>query len=294
MTLHDIKIILYKIMPFRFLLDIREKWIISNIHKRELVKNSKWNANFTNDNKFIFKLNNSVKINLYKDSVLSKLIYEGNFELDEISFVNNILKDGDVFIDIGSNIGLFSLIASNLVGRNGKVISFEPSPKTFKRLEENIELNELQNVKLNNIGLSDKKGTLKLHVSENGHDAWDTFASDLNNIKYQNSIEVNINTLDNEIENIGVNNIKLIKIDVEGWEKFVLLGAIETIKKFSPILLIEFTAENTENAGYNVLQIYDIVTNLGYRWYRYKNNKLILEEKKKTYLYDNLIAIKTK
>jgi FkbM family methyltransferase len=223
---------------------------------------------------------------------LSKLIYEGNFELDEISFVNNTLKDGDVFIDIGSNIGLFSLIASNLVGRNGKVISFEPSPKTFKRLEENIELNELQNVKLNNIGLSDKKGTLKLHVSENGHDAWDTFATDINNIKYQNSIEVNINTLDNEIENIGVNNIKLIKIDVEGWEKFVLLGAIETIKKFSPILLIEFTAENTENAGYNVLEIYDIVTNLGYRWYRYKKNKLKLEEKKKTYLYDNLIAIK--
>jgi FkbM family methyltransferase len=292
MTPHDIKIILYKIKPFKFLLDIREKWIISNIHKRELVKNNKWNANFTNDNKFIFNLNNSVKINLYKDSVLSKLIYEGNFELDEISFVNNTLKDGDVFIDIGSNIGLFSLIASNLVGRNGKVISFEPSPKTFKRLEENIELNELQNVKLNNIGLSDKKGTLKLHVSENGHDAWDTFATDINNIKYQNSIEVNINTLDNEIENIGVNNIKLIKIDVEGWEKFVLLGAIETIKKFSPILLIEFTAENTENAGYNVLEIYDIVTNLGYRWYRYKKNKLKLEEKKKTYLYDNLIAIK--
>lgn len=207
MTPHDIKIILYKIKPFKFLLDIREKWIISNIHKRELVKNNKWNANFTNDNKFIFNLNNSVKINLYKDSVLSKLIYEGNFELDEISFVNNTLKDGDVFIDIGSNIGLFSLIASNLVGRNGKVISFEPSPKTFKRLEENIELNELQNVKLNNIGLSDKKGTLKLHVSENGHDAWDTFATDINNIKYQNSIEVNINTLDNEIENIGVNNI---------------------------------------------------------------------------------------
>lgn len=84
----------------------------------------------------------------------------------------------------------------------------------------------------------------------------------------------------------------MIKIDVEGWEKFVLLGAIETIKKFSPILLIEFTAENTENAGYNVLEIYDIVTNLGYRWYRYKKNKLKLEEKKKTYLYDNLIAIK--
>ncbi|MEZ5037035.1 MAG: FkbM family methyltransferase [Chitinophagales bacterium] len=85
-----------------------------------------------------------------------------------------------------------------------------------------------------------------------------------------------------------------MKIDVEGWEKFVLLGAKNVLNNFSPILLVEFTQANTQAAGYNVLEIYDIMTNLGYKWYRYKNNKLVIEKKQKTYLYDNLIAIKDK
>lgn len=294
MNLHDVKKLLYKIKPIAFLLDIRDRKINQRLRKIELKKKEKWDANFLDNNKIQYKISERVNINLYKDSVLSRLIFEGNFELDEINFVKNTLKKGDVFIDIGANIGLFSLIGAEIVGNEGKVICYEPSPNTFNRLKENIVLNQFTNIVHNNIGISDKKSVLKLNISENGHDAWDTFANNVDSTTYQKTADINVNTLDDEISELDIKKIKLIKIDVEGWEKFVLLGAKNVLNNFSPILLVEFTQANTQAAGYNVLEIYDIMTNLGYKWYRYKNNKLVIEKKQKTYLYDNLIAIKDK
>ena len=109
------------------------------IEQKELVESeSLWNNKFNGSSYFDHKTS-SFKIRLFRDSVLSKLIYNG-FENDEVSFTAKFLRKGDTFFDIGANIGLFSLTASNVVGNEGKIFSFEPSPKTFSRLKSNIEL----------------------------------------------------------------------------------------------------------------------------------------------------------
>ena len=251
---------------------------------------NKWLENFKSSDSFIFQLEQDVKMFLYLDSVLCKRIYNG-FELDEIQFLKSILKPGDVFIDIGANIGLFSLIASNIVGEDGLVYAYEPTPKIFSRLERNILLNKYKNVKIKNIGLSDKKGTLNLQVSQNGFDAWNTFATAENN-KFQESIPVTVSTIDDEFRDIEKDKIKFIKIDVEGWEKFVLLGGKSFFEVYSPVVMVEFTETNTFDAGYFVQEIYDIMDDFGYAWFRYKDGQLIPEKKKLHYPYDNLIAKK--
>ncbi len=256
-----------------------------------IVKNNEsWNRLFNNDDFFEFNLNNDVKINLYRDSILSKLIYEG-FEKDEINYLTKTLKKNDFFVDIGANVGLFSLIASKIVGIEGKVLCFEPAPLTFSRLDENVKLNNFNNIEIRNIGLSDTKGELTFYVSNNGYDAWNSFAPSQDN-KLESSIQVPVSTLDIELKDIDKSKIKLMKIDVEGWEKYVLNGGKDFFMNYNPIVMVEFTEENTFNAGYPVYDIYNIMQDFGYVWHKISNGELFKVEKKLHYPYDNLIAFK--
>lgn len=248
-----------------------------------------WHNRFEGKPYFEFRLH-QVVFNLYEDSVLSRIIYNG-FEEQEINFITTTLKPDDIFLDVGSNIGLFSLIASNIVGEKGKVICFEPSPVTYKRLLENIKLNNFTNIDSRNIGLSDNTGLMTFYTSKNGHDAWDSFAPSADN-KLENSIDVNVSTLDNELDTIDKTRISLVKIDVEGWEKFVLKGGETFLKTNSPAVMVEFTEQNTFNAGYPIHEIFDIMQDWGYTWYRITSEGLVLEKKQLRYPYVNLIAKK--
>lgn len=253
-------------------------------------KNKMWDSKFNDAEKFVYNLSADVKINLYKDSVLSKPIFNG-FENGEIAFMKRTLNNGDIFIDIGSNIGLFALEASPIVGNQGHVIAFEPSPDTFGRLLENVELNNFKNIECRNKGVSDKKEMLEISISSSGYDAWNTFAPG-DSDKFHKTVSVEVNSLDDELKDIDKKRIKLIKIDVEGWEKFVLLGAEDLLRNYNPIFMMEFTESNTFAAGYMVQELYDMLVEKGYEWFKYKDDTLFPESKKLHYPYDNLIAIK--
>ncbi len=264
---------------------------VAGVEKRKIdLKNKLWDDNFADKSSFIFQINNSTKLILHKDSILSRMMYEG-FERNEIEFMKKVLRQGDTCIDIGANVGLFSLIASGIVGLTGKIISFEPSLVTYKRFIENIRLNKLTNIDARNIGLSDKKGTLKLNVLENGFDAWNSFVK-VEEDKLGNTTEVFVSTLDAELVNLNKNKISFIKIDVEGWEKFVISGATQLLQHYSPTVMMEFTETNTFSAGYMVQELYDTMESFGYEWFRIVNNNLIKEKKRLHYPYDNLIATK--
>jgi FkbM family methyltransferase len=265
---------------------------LNSIRKNEeLEADRQWQHLFDGNNSYDHKMHDQIKIRLFKDNALSRLIYNG-FESDELEFTRKYLRNGDFFLDIGCNIGLFSLTAAPLVGEKGKIICFEPSPLTFTRLLENISLNGFKNIFPINIGLSDKDTVLKFNISNNGYDAWNTFAPSVELEKLQESINVEVSTLDKQLGNVEKEKISLIKIDVEGWEKFVLKGGERLFKDFDPVVMIEFTESNTFAAGYFVQELYDILFDWGYKWYRLEGNGVKPETKRIHYPYDNLIAIK--
>lgn len=252
-----------------------------------------WESLFNDADNFVFDLDNEIRTILFKDSKLCKLIYFGFYE-NEFAFLRKYLKEGDVFFDIGANIGLYSLFASKIIGDNSKVFAFEPTPDTFERLQKNIRLNKLTNIKPYNIGLSSEKSELDLHISKDGYDAWNSFAL-LDELTESETLKVNVDTIDSFIQTNNIVHVDLVKIDVEGWEKYVLKGATDLLKMDnSPVFLIEFTEENAFAAGYYLGEIYDFMTDLGYYWYSYDkdSNNLIKEMKKLHYPYENLIAIK--
>lgn len=290
---------MFKNIPYRVahrLAKVLKNYIKKIDVKRSVVKKREeeemWNKHFNNAVFFEYNLQEEVKINLYKDSVLSKPIYEG-FEIDEMKFLQSTLNEGDIFIDIGANVGLFSLLASKKVGNTGKVIAFEPTPLTYSRLQENIILNEFKNIQARQLALSDTKGEMKFYISNNGYDAWNSLAPSHDN-KLQESINVPVSTLDSELQDVDKTKVSLVKIDVEGWEKFTLKGGKSFFENYAPTVMVEFTEQNTFNAGYMVQDIYNVLLDMGYSWYKIENGTLLPDAMRLSYPYTNLIAKKAK
>ena len=166
--------------------------------------------------------------------------YCGLREYEEMGFLLHVLQPGDLFVDVGANIGSYSILAGSCEGVN--VLAFEPVPSTFSWLEKNISINALgDKVKAMNYGLAEKNGTAN-------------FSSNLdvrNHVLLENkenlpSIEINVSTLDNVLEG---KNPTIIKIDVEGFETHVLVGARDLINNPSLIAVIIETNGGGERYG---------------------------------------------
>ena len=136
--------------------------------------------------------------------------------IPEIEFCKNEIKKGDTVVDVGANIGLFTLFFSKLVGTTGRVIAFEPDPENFDVLKKNIELNEITNVTLIQKGVSNKNESVKLYKSSvsGGHSLIkNEWAKEYTNIQTV--------TLDDYFRG---KEIDMIKIDTEGFELEVIEG----------------------------------------------------------------------
>ncbi len=239
------------------------------------------------------QLDNGLRMNVYFDSIICKQIFQKKYEKKEIHFARNLLSSGDIFIDIGAHIGIHSLYASKEVGEEGRVYSFEPTPETFGRLNENVSLNRISNIYPVNKALGDKNDNVEFFISGNGYDAWNGLTNSpgkgLNEV-----IRTDVITIDDFLqnENIDQKNIRLIKIDVEGFELAVLKGAEFLLRTYSPFLMIEFSDENAQNAGFTCKMVYDYMKSLDYEWYSIENNMLVPHDLQESYFYDNLIAVK--
>lgn len=189
-------------------------------------------------------------------SILNTQIYD----LAVTEAIYRLCKEGDTVIDAGANIGYTSLLMLHRIGITGKLLAFEPHPYIFKKLESNIRLNNYKNHKLYNIGLSNQSGKAKLIIPNyfNENEGVSFIADDDSN--NTESIEIDIKQLDEIIE--GSQNIKLLKIDVEGHELKVLEGAKKLLsKQLIENVLFECNHENKiiveflESFGYMVYRL---------------------------------------
>jgi len=146
-------------------------------------------------------------------------IFPGMSEFDEMMFVVHYLRPDDLFVDIGANVGAFSILASGVAGAS--TIAFEPSPSTFQRLQQNIRLNALQDkVEIRNKALGGHTG--KIRFTE-GLGTENCVADKANSGQ---TVEVELSILDQELAG---KSPALIKMDVEGFETEVFSGANATL-----------------------------------------------------------------
>jgi FkbM family methyltransferase len=188
-------------------------------------------------------------------------------------------KDLVVIFDVGANIGTYNaLVLSTFTGKNLKVFSFEPSPKTFERLKANISVNP--SVVLKNFGLGEenKKTTLFSDGANSGLSSLYNRRLNHFGIEMDKTEKVEIQTLDNYCLTNNINHIHLLKIDVEGNELNVLKGAKRMIDNNSiDFIQFEFGGCNIDSKTY--FQDFFYLLNPKYRIYRIVQNGLYLIEK---------------
>lgn len=162
--------------------------------------------------------------------VITLFMFNGKYESATTGIFQKLLVPGDVVIDIGANIGYFSLLAGSIVGVTGRVLSFEPETNNMEALCRNISLNGFKNIYPARFAISDYSGISEFHVSIN-----DPAHSLIKTGVHSSTVPVMVNTLDRLVLE---DNIKLIKTDTEGNELAVLRGAESVIRKSEDISLI--------------------------------------------------------
>lgn len=188
--------------------------------------------------------------------------YHGYYDKDVTSAMVRFLRPGDIAFDVGANCGFHSLLASRLVGANGRVYAFEPLPVAFGRLKHHIVLNSARNIVAEQMAL----GRTRAESFVNLFDGLpDTHASLISLPDVDDSFPCVVVPLDEFVNGCGrVESVDLIKIDVEGSELDVLKGAYRTIAEYRPVLLVEVNFLTSEAAGYTSGDVMDFLSGLGY------------------------------
>ena len=205
---------------------------------------------------------NRIKINISdpSDLIQKHIFFQGYYEYYESNFVANNLSRGQVFLDIGANIGWHSLIAAHKVGTRGKVVALEPVSRTFKALTANILLNKFDQIHPFRVGLSARSTTVNIYQCDPNNCGMNSL--------YGNQLieEIQIMEGDSFLRDIGVSNIDLCKIDVEGAECEVLDGLTETLsKRRIAKILIEANSTSLTRAGRSSKELIARLTDFGFQ-----------------------------
>jgi FkbM family methyltransferase len=177
---------------------------------------------------------------LPNDKYIGQRVALEKYEPYETELIQRQVKFGDVIVDVGANIGYYTILLASKVGKKGKVFAFEPDKTNFEILEKNIKANNLENVVAINAAVGSSNGEKILYKSEENlgdHKLYETplgyAASPLDKGE-----KIKIIKLDDFFKNP---KIDLIKIDTQGWEPEVILGAKKIIEKWKPIIFTEYS-----------------------------------------------------
>jgi len=206
-----------------------------------------------------------------------EIINLGEYESDDIYVFKKIIKEYIIpheklsMLDVGANIGWFSLNVGKDV-RDGRICSFEPVPKTYGYLTENVKLNNLNNIETFNFGFSNENKEIDFYYYKEG-----SGNASLSNVSDNSEVEVvksSVRTLDSFVSEEKM-KVNIIKCDVEGAELFVFQGGVETLKRDKPIVFTEMLRKWAKKFNYHPNDIIDFFSGMGYGCYVVKDYKLI-------------------
>lgn len=188
-----------------------------------------------------------------RDRYVSLSCLQDSYEMVESRFIRGVLREGDVFVDVGANIGWFTILASTIVGESGHIYAFEPRRPIVDYLQRTVELNRLESmVTVYPIGLSNEETseTLMWFVTSDNGGSGTLCRNDAGPDMVRQSIEVR------RLDALDLGHVDVIKMDVEGAEFLVSQGARMTIERDRPIILSEILPKELQRVSGCPLQEY--------------------------------------
>ena len=227
---------------------------------------------------FFISNGRTIRINERKISIPEKFIAHFNvnrnnpMEPELYAVLCRLIKKDNVFIDIGANIGIFSLMASDVAGPNGSVVVVEPNPVTFGFLAEIIAHNKtFDNIIMLQLAISDSLGLLPLQL--NGDDS---ILMERASLIHREAGARIVNVFTNRLDNILPANVKpdIMKIDVEGAELEVLDGSRGTIEAAKPMVCIEVHGLYFDHPEKHVEAVFSFFESVGYQGVNVSKSKV--------------------
>jgi len=180
-------------------------------------------------------------------------------------YLYNHISTGDTIIDVGANMGETSFSFAKKVGDSGQVVGFEPDQDNYRRLTLNYNLNDFKNLTILNKGLGNKPGTfvIKENETEPGNAGSKRIIGSFE-ASSPTEWKVEIVKLDDILEELTLENIHLIKMDIEGYELNALRGAEKTIQKYAPKLFLELHDIKLVEQGHSGKDLMELLHKWGY------------------------------
>jgi FkbM family methyltransferase len=183
----------------------------------------------------------------------------------ELDYLHQLLSPGMTFVDAGACYGIYSLAASKMVGEQGRVIAFEPASRAFRVLRKNIELNGLTNVLAYPLALTENSGTAWLYHHPNvGYDSLGRDHSFTDSAE-----ETPTDSLDNMMQKLSVDQVDVLKMDVQGAEELILRGATRILRSSRPLIIFEIFPEGATPLGLSGYGAWKLLENLGYEFFTF-------------------------
>jgi FkbM family methyltransferase len=197
-----------------------------------------------------------------EDTVVSRVLKrDGIWEPMETELMERELREGDVVVDAGANLGYYTLLAARKVGPNGRVFAFEPEPRAFALLQRNVALNGLTNVTLIPKALGRAPGSLKLYLAPRNHGDHRVYDPS----GKRASIDVEVVRLDLALRELGAGRVDFMKIDTQGADCAILEGAgdlLDTSRELA--IVLEFTPSALITVGDDPRACLERLTALGF------------------------------
>jgi len=230
-----------------------------------------WNLNFLHSKGIVRKQINGIFYDLdLKEVIDSQMFYADTREPATSRALELLCKKDYCVIDIGANVGSHTLPIAKLVGNKGFVFAFEPVPWALRKLKNNISLNSFQNIKIEQIALSDEnidslpmqfRASFRIDAGQ-GVDS----LGKINQEWWQECeyVSTRLQTLDSYIDEHQITCVNLIKLDVDGFEGKVIRGGLRLLERDRPILIMEIAPAWLEMRGEKVDYLINKILNIGY------------------------------
>lgn len=230
----------------------------------------------------ILKLFRDMKIlvrNPRKSGFARDIFLRGVWEKKVTRFAASKIRPGMTVLDIGADIGYYSLLFSKLVGNTGKVFAFEPLSESKKMLDCNVRLNLLDNVETFEIALFDQEGALCLGGPNSKIEPQKKIPEKTDSV-------VRMQIFDKIKKDIAADGFDFLKIDVEGAEMNVLRGMRGELEKNHPLLLIEMHPKELKSFGYSSKDLLMFLKSFGYEIVPINGGRINLEKVSHIFCYN--------
>jgi FkbM family methyltransferase len=206
-------------------------------------------------------------------------LFRRSADVAEFEVISELVRPGNIAVDIGANVGVYAVQLSRLCGPTGHVWAFEPVPDTYWRLRETLALNRCDNVSPIKGAVSDEDGTVRMGLFEPQFAEWNSIGNHLMHtadgtpVSPDQSVEVPALTLDKFCEAKGIERINFMKVDVEGFEYSVFRGAQRLLREHRvDYICFEISKEPLYGAGVESRNVFGELKAHGYAAYRYDTN----------------------